>query len=68
MGLSCREDWVRVLPIMWELGECWTCVCVFLDFGGVVCGGVSCVGGEWVVSERVGWCYICVCCESRFFV
>ena len=36
----------------------------------LVCGGV---GGEWVVglgpgSGGVGWCYVCVTCESGFFM
>ena len=26
-GVSGREDWVWALPIIWEQGECWTCVC-----------------------------------------
>ena len=35
----------------------------------LVAGDVGGVGGEWVGSlgqglERVGWCYVCVCCES----
>ena len=27
-GMSRKEDWVWALPILWEHGECWTCVCV----------------------------------------
>ena len=27
-GVSELKDWVWALPILWELGECWTCVCV----------------------------------------
>ena len=43
---------------------------VCLCFG---CGGVDGVGGEWVRgfgpgSGGVGWCYICVSCESGFSV
>ena len=38
-------------------------VCVRLG-----CGGVSDVGEEWVGDwtrvSRVGWCYVCVSCES----
>ena len=38
-----------------------------------VCGGVGGVGGEWVGgsgkwSGAVGWCYVCVRCESGLFV
>ena len=29
-GVSGREDLVWALPIMWEQGECWTCVCVWV--------------------------------------
>ena len=39
------------------------------------CGGVGGVGGEWVVgrelgpgSGAVGWCCVCVRCESGFSV
>ena len=38
------------------------------------CCGVGCVGREEVKSldgpgyGRVGWCYVCVNCESRFVV
>ena len=39
------------------------------------CGGVGGVGGEWGVgrglgpgSGAVGWCYVCVMCESGFSV
>ena len=35
------------------------------------CGGVGDVGGDWVGGLRQGlrgWCYVCVCCESRFSV
>ena len=44
---------------------------VCLCFG---CGGVGGVGGEWVGawtrvgSGGVGWCYVCVRCESGFSV
>ena len=42
-------------------------VCLCLGSGGV--GGV---GGEWVggldQGMGVGWCYVCVSCESGFFV
>ena len=51
-----------------------------LGTGGVLdmclcfgCGGVGGVGGEWVGglgpgSGAVGWCYVCVRCESGFSV
>ena len=47
-------------------GVCDMCLC----FG---CGGVGGVGGEWVGglgqgSGSVGWCYVCVRCESGFSV
>ena len=37
------------------------------------CSGVGVVAGEWVgglrpVSGAVGWCYVCVRCESGFSV
>ena len=45
---------------------------VCLCFG---CGGVGGVGGEWVGGRRLGpgsgamgLCYVCVRCESGFFV
>ena len=42
---------------------------VCLCFG---CGGVDGVGGEWVGaglgSGGVGWCYVCMRCESEFSV
>ena len=40
-------------------GEWDMCLC----FG---CGGVG--GRLGPVSGRVGWCYVCVCCESEFSV
>ena len=40
-----------------------------------LCLGCGSVGGEWVGgmvlgpwSRRVGWCYVCVSCESGLFV
>ena len=39
---------------------------------GCGCVGVDGVGGEWVGngsgSAEVGWCYVCVSCESGFYV
>ena len=29
-GVSGREDWVCALPILWDQGKCWTCVCVLV--------------------------------------
>ena len=29
--VSGGEDWVWDLPILWEQGECWTCVCVLVE-------------------------------------
>ena len=29
-GVNGWEYWVWALPIMWEQGECWTCVCVLV--------------------------------------
>ena len=43
--------------------------------GGELVGGLcqSLLGGEWVDGLgqglwRVGWCYVCMCCESGFSV
>ena len=58
-GVSRLEDWVWALPILWEQGECWTCVCVAVVYVGRRLGPGS-VG--------VGWCYICVICESGLSV
>ena len=44
-GVSGSEDWVWTLPILWEQGEYWTCLC----FG---CSGV---GGEWVGTWTRVW-------------
>ena len=41
-------------------------VCLCFGYGGV--GGV---GEEWVGGfdqGLEGWCYVCLCCESGFFV
>ena len=40
-------------------GECWTCVCVLV---AVVWVGRGLGQG----SGAVGWCYVCVRCESGF--
>ena len=67
-------EWVTGLDLGFtNSGGTWgsgICVCVLLRWCGV--GGV---GGEWVGwrafgpgSGRVGWCYVCVCCESGFSV
>ena len=66
-GGEWMRDWVWALPILWGQGECWTCVCV------LVAVGVGGVGGEWVGglgpgSGAVGWCYVCMRCESGFSV
>ena len=54
------EDWVWALPILWEQGECWTCVC----FG---CDGVGGSGsGTWTRVWR-GGVVLCLC-ESGFSV
>ena len=47
------------LPILWEHGECGTCVCVVLRrlSGGIGSG-----------PRRMGWCYVCVHCEFGLFV
>ena len=55
------EDWVWALLILWEQGKCWTCVCVLV----VVVWVGSGLGPR---SGRVGWCYVCVSCESGFSV
>ena len=48
------------LPILWEQGECWACVCVFLR------GGVSGVGGDWTRVWR-GGVVLCLC-EVRVWI
>ena len=44
-------------------------LCLCLGCGGVGVGGI---GGEWVggfdQGLGVGWCYVCVSCESEFSV
>ena len=54
-GVSGLEDCVWALPILWEQGDCWTCVCVWLRWcrWGVGRGLEPGSGG-------VGWCYVCV--------
>ena len=63
-------EWMRELGLgftnpVWTGGVLDMCLC----FG---CGGVGGVGGEWVGlrpgSGAVGWCYVCVRCESGFSV
>ena len=61
-------EWVRGLGLgftnpggtwgNWDMCLCFGC-------GGVGGGGGGCLGPG---SVRVGWCYVCVCCESGFFV
>ena len=64
--MSGRENWVWALLILWGQGECWTCVCVLV---AVVCGGRWGVGrGLGQGPGAVGWCYVCVRCESGFSV
>ena len=55
-GMSGAGDWVWALPILWEQGECWTCVCAAVVWVGILDQGL----------ER--WCYVCVSCESGFSV
>ena len=64
-------EWMRELGLgftnpLGTGGVLYMCLC----FG---CGGVGGVGGEWVWgldrgSGAVGWCYVCVRCESGFSV
>ena len=58
-------EWMRelVLGFTNPLGTGGVCLC----FG---CGGVGGVGGEWLGqgSGAVGWCYVCVRCESGLSV
>ena len=66
LGVS---ELVWALPILKEHGGKWDmCLC----FGCSGCG-VDSVGGSvwaaWVRGLRgVGWCYVCVCCESELFM
>ena len=49
------EDWVWVLPILWEQGVYWACV----RFG---CGGVSGIGGVWGLYQGMeGDVMLCLC-------
>ena len=57
-----RIDWVLALPMLWEQGECWTCICVLVT----VVWGVG--RGLGPGSGGVGWCYVCVRCESGLSV
>ena len=51
------DEWMRglglALPIMWEQGKCWTCVCVFVALVWVVSGY-----GAWTRVWRGG--VVCV--------
>ena len=42
------------------------CLCFGCDGVGGVCGGV--LGGLDQGREAVGWCYVCVRCESGLYV
>ena len=66
IGGECVRGLGLVLPILEELGECGICVCGLVTVVWVVLGGM----GYRLVpgSGRVGWCYVCVCCESGLFV
>ena len=35
-GVSWWENWVWALPILWQQGECWTCVCIWVSVVWVV--------------------------------
>ena len=54
------QDWVWALPILEEHGEVGY-VCVLVAVEWVVLGRVD--GRLGPGSGRVGWCYVCVCCE-----
>ena len=58
-------EWVRGLGFTNPGGTwrkwIWLCVLVAVVLGGV--GGLLGPG-----PERVGWCFVCVCCESGLFV
>ena len=68
-GRRCVGKWVRGLGLGFTnpVGTAEVCdVCLCLGCGDDGGGGV----GEWLGPgpERLGWCYDCVCCESRYFV
>ena len=54
------------LPILEEHRETGICVCILVAVVWVMLGEVG--GRLGPGSGRVGWCYVCVCCESRLFV
>ena len=49
-------------------GVCDVCLCFSCGGVGDVGGGVGRVLVSLSVSGRVGWCYVCVCCESGLAV
>ena len=65
-------EWMRELGLGFTnpVGT-WGALDMCLCFG---CGGVDGVGGEWVGGGlgpglgALGWCYVCVRCESGFSV
>ena len=62
-------EWVTGLGLGFtNSGGTWGKWDMCLCFG---CGGVGGVGGEWVggLGQGLGgWCYVCVCCGSGFYV
>ena len=69
-GGRCWGEWVTGLGLGFtNSGETWGKwdMCLCFSCGGV--GGVGGVGGRLGPgSGKVGWCYVCVCCESGFSV
>ena len=67
-------EWMRELGFTNPVGtgDCWTCVCVghvsvfWLRWRGWSKRGVG--RGLGPGSGAVGWCYVCVRCESGFSV
>ena len=52
--MSRREDWA--LPILWEQGECVTCVCIWVAAVWVVS-----VGSVWGLVLGSGRVVLCMC-------
>ena len=66
VGVSGLQDWVWYLPILEEQGKVGYVSVFWLQCCGWCWGRVGGRLESWF--GRVGWCYVCVCCESGFSV